>query len=93
MIEIGNENKKIKKKDNWNYCHHMPILPLLGGNHRLPLLHMSKSLIWIEETEERINEFEIGYMINPNFHVDKYFKEQVINGMNNMFGALTQPFM
>ena len=45
MIEIGNKNKKIKNKDKWNYCHHMPILPLLGDNHRLPLLHMDKRFI------------------------------------------------
>ena len=65
---------KIKNKDKWNYCHHRPILPLLGANHRLPLLHKDKSFIWLEETEEHINEFEIGYTINPNFHVNKAFK-------------------
>ena len=37
MISVGNENKTIKNKDRWNYFHHMPILPLLGDNHRLPL--------------------------------------------------------
>ena len=37
MIAVRNENKKSKNKDRWNYCHHMPILPLLGTNHRLPL--------------------------------------------------------
>ena len=41
----------------------MPMLPLLGDNHRLPLLHKAKRFIWIEEKYERINEFEIGYMI------------------------------
>ena len=42
MISVGNEGKK---KDIYNYFHHMPILPLLGANHRLPLLHMSKRFI------------------------------------------------
>ena len=69
----------------------MPILPLFGANHCLQLLHMSKSFIFIEETEECINDFDIGYMIRPNFHVNKSFKEQVINFMNNNFGALAQP--
>ena len=74
MIEIRNENEKIKNKDRWNYYHHMPKLTLLGDNNSLPLLHMGKSFIWIEETKERINEFEIGYTINPNLHVNKAFR-------------------
>ena len=76
MIEIGNDNKKIKNKDKWNYFHHMSIFPLLGDNRRLPLLNTNKSFIWIEETKEHINEFEIGYMINPNLNVNKSFKEK-----------------
>ena len=32
-------------------------------------------------------------MINPNFHVNKDFREQVDKFMNNTFGALTQPFI
>ena len=44
-IEVGDENEKIKNKDRWNYFHRMPILPLLGANHRLPLLHMTKRFI------------------------------------------------
>ena len=49
----------------------MPMLPLLGDNHRLPLLYMDKPFIWLEETGERINEFEVGYMINPSLYVNK----------------------
>ena len=49
----------------------MPIFPLLGANHGLPLLHKDKLFIWIEETVEFINEFEIGYMIHPNLHINK----------------------
>ena len=93
MIEVGNENEKIKNKDRWNYCHHMPISPLLGANNCLPLLHRAKIFIWLEETGERINEFEIGYMINPNLHVNKTFRYQVEKCMNTTFGAITQPFI
>ena len=64
-----------------------------GGNHRLPLLHMAKLFIWIEETKELINEFEIGFMINLSLHVNKAFREQVDKCMNNMFGSLTQHFI
>ena len=47
---------------------------MLGTNHRLPLTHMAKSYIWLEEKNERINEFSIGYMINPTLSINKYFK-------------------
>ena len=79
IIEVGNDNEKMKNKDTWNYCHHMPIFKLLGANNRLPLLHRAKLFIWIEETGERINEFDIGYMINPDLNVNKAFREQVEN--------------
>ena len=47
---------------------------LLGDNHRLPLFHMAKSFIWVEETKEHIKEFMIGYMINPTLNINKAFK-------------------
>ena len=46
MIEVGNE-KKIKTKDRLDYFNHVPMLSLLGENHRLPLFHMDKSFIWL----------------------------------------------
>ena len=55
------------------------MLPLLMDNHRLQLFHMAKRFIWIEETSEHINEFDIGYMINPSLHINKYFRDQVEN--------------
>ena len=57
----------------------MPMFPLLGDNHRLLLLHMVKRFIWIEETGERINKFDIGYIIHLSFYVNKTFKNQVEN--------------
>ena len=48
----------------------------LGDNHCLPFLHMAKHFTWIEETGKRINDFEIGYMINPSFHVNKTLKNK-----------------
>ena len=65
MIAVQTENNKIKNKDIWNYFHHMPMLPLLGANHCLPLFHIDELFIWMEEIKRRINEFTIGYIINP----------------------------
>ena len=79
MIEIGNKNEKNENKDRWNYCQHFPIFPLLGANHRLPILHMAKNILWVHDTSERINEFSIGYMINSTLRVNKAFKEKAEN--------------
>ena len=49
MIAVGNDNKKIKNKYRRNYCHRMPMLPLLGKNYLLPLLHMAKRFIWLNK--------------------------------------------
>ena len=51
---------------------------------------MSKGYIWTEEKNEHINEFSIGYMMNPNLSINKYFNEQVTKCMKATFGAMTQ---
>ena len=55
----------------------MPVQSLLGDNNRLPLFHVAKSFIWLEETKERINEFLIVYMIDPKLNINKAFIEHV----------------
>ena len=87
IIEVGNGNGKNKNKSRWNYCHHMPILSLLGANHRLTLLHMAKRFIWIGEKGELINGFRIGYMINPSLHVNKASVEQKLSGSSGPGGT------
>ena len=56
---------------------------LLETNHRMPLLHMSKSYICLEEKNHRINELSIGYMMIPSLHKKKAFKEQVKGCLKN----------
>ena len=63
---------------------------LMGACHRLTLSHMDKIYIWLEETKELINEFSIGYMINPNLNINKAFKEEVTDFMKNTSCAITQ---
>ena len=76
ILAVGYENKTIKKQDEWNQLNIMDIQSLLGTNHCLHLLHMAKSYIWLEETNQRINEFSIGYMMIPNLSINKSFKER-----------------
>ena len=64
---------------------------LLGTNHRLPLSHMAKSYIWLEETKQLKNQFSIGYMINPTLNIKKSFKEQVTKCMKTTLVATNKP--
>ena len=59
----------------------MHIQSLLGTNHLLPLSNMAKSCIWIESTDQHINDFSIVYMTNTNLSINKAFKEQVTKCM------------
>ena len=54
---------------------------------------MARGYIWLEETKERIAEFSIGYMINPNLNINKALKQQVTKFMKTKFGAITQPYI
>ena len=55
ILAVGYEKKTIQTQDKWNQLNLMNIQYMLGTNHRLPLSHMAKSYIWIEETNARIN--------------------------------------
>ena len=54
---------------------------------------MAKRFIWIEETGDCINEFDIRYMINPSLYVNKSFRDQAEKFMNTTFDELAQPFI
>ena len=69
----------------WENIDVIPILPLLGVNHRQPLIHTSESLFYFYTTEKQINKFVIGYMLNPKLHVNKVFREKVENFLRATF--------
>ena len=62
---------------------------MLGTNHHLPLSHMAKSYIWIQENNKRIDEFSIGYMMNKNLSINRVFKEQVKVCLKTTFSTST----
>ena len=66
----------------------MTMLSFLGVNHRLPLFHMAKRFIWLNEEKQRINEFTIGYMINTGLNATKAFREK---GEKCMFTTIVRP--
>ena len=81
--------KEYKKKDIWNQIHLLSMESVLGANCRIPLIHMSNRKIWIEEKNQRINEFSFAYMLNPHSNMNKSFKDQVKTCLSNTFGADT----
>ena len=62
---------------------------MLWTNCHMPLLHMSKIYIWPEETNQRINEFSIGYTMNPTLNRNRAFKYQVKVWLKHTFGPDT----
>ena len=89
ILAVGYENKTIETKYKWNQLNLMEIQYLLGTNNCLPLSHMAKSYICLEETNQRINELFIGYMMNPHLSMNKVFREQVKVCMKNTFSTST----
>ena len=90
ILAVGYERKKIQAQYKWSRLNIMHIKYLLWTNHRLPLSHMDKSYIWLEETNQSTNQFSIGYMMNPNLIINKVFKEQVKLCMKTIFVTMTQ---
>ena len=92
MIEIGSKNKILKTKVEgiifiiFQYFHYWKVIIVYLWN------------IWLKVFSGFKKQLSILMsllldMINPTLHVNKYFKEQAENFMNNVFGTLTQPFI
>ena len=89
ILAVDYVNQKIETKDKWNQINVLDMESMLVANCRMPLLHMSKTYICIEETNQRINEFFLGYMLNPVLNKKKTFKQQVKACFKNTFGKDT----
>ena len=64
-------------------------MPIVGVKNRLPILHMSKIMVYIFSTEKNVNQFAIGYMINPSLHINKMFKTKVKKCLGCYFSTET----
>ena len=60
ILSVDYINQKIETKDKWNQINVLDMQSMLVHNCRMPLLHMSKSYIWIEVKNQCINEFLLG---------------------------------
>ena len=55
ILAINYKNKTIETKYKWNQMNLLDMQSLLVTNFCRPLLHMSKSYICLEETNQRVN--------------------------------------
>ena len=76
-IELEKENQKVLGKDRWETLDVIQLLPLVGLNNRQPILNMSKRMVHCYYIYESINQFEVGYMVNPSLNFDKLSRKQV----------------
>ena len=66
--KIGKRKEKNPGKHKWETLDVIPLMPLVGVNNFQPILHMSKIMVNCYSTDETINQFSIGYMINPSLN-------------------------
>ena len=64
-------------------------MPIVGVNHCLTILHMSKIMVHIYTTGKTIHQFAISYMINPSLRFKKIFKTQVEKCLGVYFSIRT----
>ena len=55
----------------------IPLFPLVGVNHNQPLIQMSKIMVHLYSTDEKLNQFAIGFMINYLLHINKVLGKRV----------------
>ena len=89
ILAVDYKSKTILTKDKWNQMNILDMQSMLGTNFRMPLVHMSKRYIWLEENNQRINELSIGYMMNPTLNRNIAFKDQVKLCLKQTFGTDT----
>ena len=86
---IGERKYKNLAKDKWELPDVIPIMPIVGVNHSLPILHLSKRMVHIYGTEKTIHQFAIGYIISPSLHINSIFREKVQKCLGCYFSIKT----
>ena len=74
LIEQG---EKTPAKDKWEISAIIPLMLIVGVNNCIPILHLSKRMLHMYTTSKTINQFVIGYMINPYLKFHNAFTKKV----------------
>ena len=67
----------METKYRWETIDIISLFPLIGVNHRQPIIKTHNIMVYLYSTDEKTNQFAIGYMINPSLHTNRVFREQV----------------
>ena len=60
-------------------------MQLVGVNYRQNILHMSRIMVHCYSIDETINQFAIGYMINPSLNCNKVLRLHVKKNLSVSF--------
>ena len=63
-------------------------MSIVGVDHRQPILHMFKIIVHCYNIDETINQFTIGYIINPSLKFNNIFRTQVENFSSVSFSSI-----
>ena len=88
IIELEKRNKKLSDKDKWETPYIIPLTPLLGVNYCQHILNKSKIMVHCYSTDETVNQFAIGYIINPSITYNKVFIIQAEKCLSLSFTAI-----
>ena len=59
------------------------VIAIVRGESYSTFIAYVQTFIYINNAEKRMNLFSIGYMVNPELHDNKVFREQSYLGMKN----------
>ena len=68
------KRKENPEKDEWKIPAVIPLITIVGVDHRPPIFYLSKIMVHIYTTEKNIDQFAIGYMINLSLHIDRLLR-------------------
>ena len=86
---IGKRKEKLPVKDKWEMPAIIRLMPIVGVNNCLPILHLFKIMVHIYTAGKTIHQFAISYMINPSFKFKDSFRTQVEKLFGDPFSIRT----
>ena len=89
MIELEKDHNKVPAKDKWEIPSIIPLITIVGVDHCLPILHMSKRMVHCYTTGKTINQFAISYIIKPSLKFNNAFRTQVETFLAVLFFIMT----
>ena len=65
---------KIKTYEKWNFSESIALRYLLSAYNRLPIWNMVNKMVTNKNENKKIDQFQVGYMLNPELKINKALK-------------------